>query len=106
MKVLYGEDVASHAGPKPCVVSREGHDEASAGERVGWPLSRVRPKSRVPTALPSWKATRPAAQMRVVGDPARSETPACTDASCTGTERSHTWPVAQAAGPRREGEEP
>jgi hypothetical protein len=28
------------------------------------------------------------------------------DASCTGTERSHPWPVAQAAGPRREGEEP
>jgi hypothetical protein len=28
------------------------------------------------------------------------------DASWTGTERSHPWPVAQAAGPRREGEEP
>jgi hypothetical protein len=28
------------------------------------------------------------------------------DASCSGTERSHPWPVAQAAGPRREGEEP
>src|ERR1700734_1907889 len=28
------------------------------------------------------------------------------DASCSGTERSHPRPVAQAAGPRREGEEP
>ena len=69
MRVLYGEDLASHAGPAPCVVFREGHGEASAGERVGWPLSRVRPKSRVPTTLPDRKATRPVALSRAVGRP-------------------------------------
>jgi hypothetical protein len=67
VKVLYGEDLASHAGPAPCVVSDEGQGEASAGERAGWPLSRVRPLSRVPTGLPTWKATRPAALPRAVG---------------------------------------
>ena len=33
VKVHYGEDLASHAGPAPCVVFREGQGEASAGER-------------------------------------------------------------------------
>ena len=69
VKVHYGEDLASHAGPAPCVVFREGQGEASAGERAGWPLSRVRPLSRVPTGLPTWKATRPAALSRAVGRP-------------------------------------
>ena len=53
MQVHYGEDIASHAGPAPCVVFREGQGEASAGERAGWPLSRVRPKSRVPEPAPA-----------------------------------------------------
>ena len=69
VKVHYGEDLASHIGPAPCVVFREGQGEASAGERAGWPLSRVRPLSRVPTGLPTWKATRPAALSRAVSRP-------------------------------------
>ncbi len=69
MKVHYGEDLARHAGPAPCVVFHEGQGEALAGERAGWPLSRVRPISRVPTALPDRKATRPAALSRAVGRP-------------------------------------
>jgi hypothetical protein len=69
VRVHYGEDLASHAGPAPCAVFQEGQGEASAGERAGWPLSRVRPKSRVPTALPDRKATRPAALTRAVGRP-------------------------------------
>ena len=67
MKVHYDEDLASHTGPAPCVVFHEGQGEASAGERAGWPLSRVRPLSRVPTGLPTWKATCPAALSRAVG---------------------------------------
>jgi hypothetical protein len=67
VEVLYGEDLASHAGPAPCAVFREGQGEASAGERAGWPLSCVRPLSRVPTGLPTCKATRPAALSRAVG---------------------------------------
>ena len=41
MQVHYGEGVATHIGPEPCVGTREGDDEASAGERTGQPLSRV-----------------------------------------------------------------
>lgn len=33
--------VAIHIGPEPCAMIREGGDEASAGERIGQPLSRV-----------------------------------------------------------------
>lgn len=69
VQVLHDEDPASHAGPEPCVVFREGQGEASAGERAGWPLSRVNALSRVPTGLPTWKATRPAALSRAVGRP-------------------------------------
>ena len=42
MEVHYGEGVAPHTGPAPCVDAREGMDEASAGERIGQPLSRER----------------------------------------------------------------
>lgn len=48
MQVHYGEGVAIHTGPEPCVCIREGVGEASAGERTGQPLSRER--SRVPGA--------------------------------------------------------
>ena len=40
MKVHYGEGVAIHTGPAPCAVVREDDSEASAGERIGQPLSR------------------------------------------------------------------
>jgi len=41
VEVLYDEGVAVHIGPEPCVVAREGRGEASAGERIGQPSSRV-----------------------------------------------------------------
>jgi hypothetical protein len=75
VKVLYDEDLASHIGPEPCVLFREGQGEASAGDRAGWPLSRERALSRAPTRLPTRKATRTAARPRatvrsgVVRDP-------------------------------------
>ena len=40
MQVHYGEGVATHTDPKPCVAAREDGSEASAGERIGQPLSR------------------------------------------------------------------
>ena len=46
MQVYYDEGVAIHIGPEPCVVAREGKDEASAGERIGQPLSHERNSSR------------------------------------------------------------
>ena len=69
MKVHYGENLASHIGPAPCVVFREGQGEASAGERAGWPLSRERALSRVPTMLPNRKATRVAVLSQVAPRP-------------------------------------
>jgi len=69
VKVLYGEDLASHIAPEPCVLSREGQGEASAGDRAGWPSSRESRKSRAPTGLPTWKATRIAALPRATVRP-------------------------------------
>jgi hypothetical protein len=40
VKVRYDEGLAIHIGPKPCVGTREGVGEASAGEHIGQPLSR------------------------------------------------------------------
>ena len=42
MQVLHEEGVANHLGPKPCVGTRAGDCKASAGERVGQPLSPER----------------------------------------------------------------
>ena len=42
MQVHCDEGVAIHIGPEPCAVVREGGGEASAGERIGQPLSRER----------------------------------------------------------------
>ena len=40
MQVHYGEGLAIHIGPEPCARVREDAGEASAGERIGQPLSR------------------------------------------------------------------
>jgi hypothetical protein len=40
VRVPYGEGVAIHIGPEPCVGTREGDGEASVGERIGQPWSR------------------------------------------------------------------
>ena len=42
MQVHHEEGVASYLGLEPCVGTREGDGEASAGERTGQPLSRER----------------------------------------------------------------
>ena len=39
VQVHYGEGLASRIGPEPCVAVREDACEASAGERIGQPLS-------------------------------------------------------------------
>ena len=46
VQVHCDEGVAIHIGPEPCVVTREGDGEASAGERIGQPLSRGAPGDR------------------------------------------------------------
>jgi len=39
VQVRYDEGVAIHIDPEPCGVTRESDGEASAGERIGQPLS-------------------------------------------------------------------
>jgi hypothetical protein len=96
VQVLYGEDVASHADPEPCVVSREGQGEASVGERAGWPLSRVRPLSRVPTALPCRKATRSIASSRAADRPGAVRDPSMHGRSLPGN-REISRPASSAS---------
>ena len=43
MQVHDDEGLANRIGPEPCAGVREGVGEASAGERIGQPLSRERP---------------------------------------------------------------
>ena len=40
MQVHCDEGIANHIGPEPCVMTREGTGEASAGDCIGQPLSR------------------------------------------------------------------
>ena len=90
MQVHYDEGVATHIGPEPCAVAREGRGEASAGVRAGQPLSRERNMFRVPTPYPERKATpRGTPRARGPQDPAWSQTLACAHTPRAGTGRSH-----------------
>ena len=40
MQIHCDEGIANHIGPEPCAGIREGAGEASAGDRIGRPLSR------------------------------------------------------------------
>jgi len=40
VQVHCDEGIANHIGPEPCAGVREGAGEASAGDRIGQPLSR------------------------------------------------------------------
>jgi hypothetical protein len=40
VRVHYDEGIANHIGPEPCAGVREDTGEASAGDRIGQPLSR------------------------------------------------------------------
>jgi hypothetical protein len=98
VQIHYDKGLATHIGPKPCAGLREDAGEASAGERVGQPLSRESPISRVPTALTFRKAIRMSALGECSADPAWSETLACAHAPCSGTGRSLDWPPNPSSG--------
>jgi hypothetical protein len=42
VQVRHDEGVANRIGPEPCVVTRKGNGEASAGEPTGQPLSPIK----------------------------------------------------------------
>jgi hypothetical protein len=73
VEVHYDEGVAIHVGPEPCAGICEDVGEASAGERVGQPLSRERMFSREPTlsteAIRRGAISRAPSRLGVVADP-------------------------------------
>ena len=95
MEVRHDEGAASHIGPEPCVITREGEGEASAGEFTGQPLSRVRIESGRRRCCEGGRQHDEARDReRLIGS-AWSENLACEDASCTGTGRSQVWPAGK-----------
>jgi hypothetical protein len=108
VKVHCDEGLANHIGPEPCAGVREDTGEASAGDRIGQPLSR-----EIGLILGADAVLLAEGNMggcvicECPSSPARSETLACADAPCAGTGRSHVRPGRLAApGPHRKGEEP
>ena len=65
MEVHCDEGVANHIGPEPCAGIREDAGEASAGDRIGQPLRRFRPRLRQ--------------RWRVAGHPAPLPTQICCE---------------------------
>jgi hypothetical protein len=58
VQVRYDEGLANRVDPEPCAPVREGRGEASAGARIGQPLSRERYTFRAPTPWTLRKATQ------------------------------------------------
>lgn len=76
MKESYVEGLATHDGPEPCAVAREGGGEASVGVRAGRVLSRESDSHRGADAVGGGGRQHPLRRHReALRDPARSETP-------------------------------
>jgi len=88
VRVHYDEGRAIHIGPEPCAGVREGDSEASAGERIGQPLSRERFYPGCRRGSVRGRQHGRGRQRESLDDPAWSETLACADAPWTGTGRS------------------
>ena len=79
------EGVATHVDPEPCAGNREVVGEASAGERIGQPLSRVNLMyPRVPTRSESRKATWTSALSRALARPGVVKDPGMCGSSLHG----------------------
>ena len=109
MQVHCDEGVAIRIGPEPCAGIREDVGEASAGERVGQPLSReinLVPGADAVCWAEGHAGGRAIASVRA--DPARSKTLACMDALCRkpGDLQLDRGRLSCVHGPHREGEEP
>src|ERR1700737_258549 len=74
-RVHYDEGVAIHIGPEPCAVVRKGGSEASAGERIGQPLSHEKSKPRAADALRRAEGNRTARGIASAKVPRRGRRP-------------------------------
>ena len=81
MRVLYGEGLASHAGPESCAVARKGESEALTGESAGLVLSReitrlgCRRRPSVRKATPTSSLLREDVGPHAVRDPVHARKP-------------------------------
>jgi RNA-directed DNA polymerase len=101
MQESYGEGVATHTGPEPCAVAREGGGEALTGGRAGRVLSRERKLLRDADAVEEGGRPHPGCRYRETPrSPARSETP-CMPGHTSRENRESPWsPVADGAAGR------
>ena len=92
MQVHCDEGIANHIGPEPCVVGREAGGEASAGVRIGQPLSRERMSIRDADAdVTAEGETGSARQLRTrVSGPAVVRDPGMCVSSSTGNRETST----------------
>ena len=106
MEVRHDEGVAIHIGPEPCIPGREARSEASAGECIGQPLSRVR---IIPgaDAVVLAEGNMPSTSARVLGQPGVVRDPGMCRRSLHGNrEIPRPTRAVNRAGPHLEGEEP
>jgi hypothetical protein len=101
VQVHYDEGVASHIGPEPCAVFREGRREASVGEDAGWVLSREKTQSGRRPCLTKGKARRRAALSRAACRPGEVRDPMHATKLLAGNREVSG--LAALCGPRREG---
>ena len=108
MEVHYDEGIAIYIGPEPCVGLREGVGEASAGECIGQPLSRVRflvPGADTVAVVEGNTHGHDIASARAARCGRRTWRVQTLLVSGN-RENSRSTARSKAAGPRREGEEP
>jgi len=106
VKVRYDEGIAIHIGPEPCIAGRKASGEASVGECIGQPSSRVR---IIPgaDAVALAEGNMPSASTRVLRQPGVVRDPGMCRRSLRGNrEIPRPTRAARRAGPHREGEEP
>jgi hypothetical protein len=107
VQVRYDEGVANHIDPEPCGVIREGGGEASAGERIGQPLSPENHDIPDADAVNYAEGDTFGASSRVLGRSGVVEDPGMCRSSLRGNREVSSFDLREdAAGPRREGEEP
>jgi len=108
VRVHYDEGVANHIGPEPCVGTCEGAGEASVGECIGQPLSRVRflvPGADTVAVVEGNTHGRDSASAHTAR---RGQRPWHMQTLLVSGNRESSRSTARSmtAGPRREGEEP
>src|SRR5271154_6136149 len=110
VKVHYDEGVANRIAPEPCGSVREGTPEASAGARIGQPLSR---ESKILSRMPTLSTQRKAKQGRHGFASALRSGVVVEPGMCASSLYSGNREISclagrprRRAGPCREGEEP